>query len=45
MLLDFSTNLFLMLLCDMEGNMVKKTDVATLLGYIHFNYQWFNFLF
>ena len=30
MLLEFSTNLFLMLLCDMEGNMIKKTDVKTL---------------
>ena len=30
MLLDFSTNLFLTLLCDMQGNMVQKTDVTTL---------------
>ena len=30
MLLDFSTNLFLMLLCDMGGNMVQKIDVMTL---------------
>ena len=30
MLLDFSTNLFLTLLCDMGGNVVKKTDVTTL---------------
>ena len=29
MLLDFSTNLFLTLLCDMEGNRVHKTDVTT----------------
>ena len=30
MLLDFSTNLFRMLLSDMGGNMVHKTDVAKL---------------
>ena len=30
MLLDFSTNSFLTLSCDMGGNMVKKTDVTTL---------------
>ena len=43
MLLDFSTNLFLTFLCDMGGNMVQKTDVTTLEGYIHLNYQWFKF--
>ena len=30
MLLDFFTNFFLTFLCDMGGNMVKKTDVMTL---------------
>ena len=35
MLPDFSTNLSLTLSCDMRGNMVQKTDVTTLYGYIH----------
>ena len=30
MLLDFSTNLFHTLLCDMGGNMAQKTDITTL---------------
>ena len=30
MLLDFSFNLFLTLLCYMGGNMVQKTDVTNL---------------
>ena len=30
MLLDFSTNVFFTLLCDMGGNMVHKTDEPTL---------------
>ena len=37
MLLDFCTNLFLILLCDMGGNMVQKTDVTALKGYHHLN--------
>ena len=45
MLLDFSTNLLLTLLCDMGGNMVKKIDVTTLKGYIHLSYQWFKFFY
>ena len=43
MLLDFSTNLFLTLLSDMGGNMIQKTDVTTLQGYIHLNYQYIKF--
>ena len=43
MLLDVSTNFFLTLLCDMGSNMAQKTDVITLLGFIHLKYQWFKF--
>ena len=43
MLLDFSTNLFLTLLSDMGGNMIQKTDVTTLQGYIHLNYHYIKF--
>ena len=43
MLLDFSNKLFLTLLCGIGGNIVKKTDVTILQGYIHLNYQWLNF--
>ena len=43
MLQDFSTNLFLTLLCDMEGNMVRKTDATILKGYTHLNYQGLTF--